>query len=300
MGKTVRVSMIRRKELLLGFCVIAPAAIVIASVMFIPLFYAIYTSMYEIKAGQAPVFVFLGNYGRFFTDPVALRSLANTVGYTVINLAICLLFGVGIAILLDTLRPKVGNILRAVFSMPLFISPIIVALIWRYMYDPQYGFVYWLLGTVGLDQYFGGLTSPAWALVCVAVADAWNVTPFIMLVVSAGLTVIPEDLYEAARLDGAGPIRIVFNVTLPLLTKVLAVVALIRGTDAFRVFDIIYGTTNGGPANSTSSLSLYAYKAAYQQNELGYGMAIAIITLLGLILLFGPLMRNSARGKDDL
>ncbi|MDR1441553.1 MAG: sugar ABC transporter permease [Bifidobacteriaceae bacterium] len=255
--------------------------------------------MYEIRPGQPAAFVFLGNYARFFSDPVALRSLGNTLLYTVVNLCVCLAVGVAMAVILSNLRPRVGNALRAIFSMPLFISPIIVALIWRYMYDPQYGFIYWALGEAGLQEHFGGLNSSAWALFCVALADAWNTTPFILLVVSAGLTVVPPDLYEAAKIDGAGPVRIMFQITLPLLAKVLAVVTLIRGTDAFRVFDLVYGMTNGGPANSTSTLSLYAYKAAYQNNELGYGMAISVITLVALVVLFGPLMRGSARGKED-
>jgi ABC-type sugar transport system permease subunit len=286
----------RSREGLLGIILIVPAAATITAVMIIPLIFAVFASLYDYKLGRAASmpFVFLRNYTRFFHDPLALKSLWNTALYTAVDLALCLILGVGIAVVLKTLRPRQANFLRAVFTMPLLISPIIVALIWRYMYDPQYGFVYWLMRMVGLGDWFGGLSRPSSALVSVAVSDVWNVTPFIMLVISAGLTVVPEELYEAARIDGAGAFRIFYRITLPLLSKVLAVVVLIRGTDAFRVFDLIYGMTNGGPANSTSSLSFYAYKAAYQNNEMGYAMAISVITLLALVLLFGPLMRNSA------
>jgi ABC-type sugar transport system permease subunit len=293
----VRLSPARRADIRLAYFLILPAAVVIAVVMFVPLFYALFASMYD-DSGNG--FVFLQNYIAFFRDPVALQALLNTVIYTALNLVLCLVLGVGMAVVLASLPLRLGNTLRAVFSMPLLISPIIVALIWRYMYDPQYGIVYWLLSLVGLDKSFGGLSQPATALICVCIADVWNVTPFIMLVVSAGLTTIPGELYEAARIDGAGATRSLFSITLPLLTKVLAVVTLIRGTDAFRVFDIIYGTTNGGPANSTYSLSLFAYKAAYQNNEMGYGMAVSIITLIALIILFSPLMRNTAQSREDL
>jgi multiple sugar transport system permease protein len=287
-----------RRQTLLGILLVAPAVLTILVVMFIPLIYAVVSSLYDHPGSPGAAFVFLDNYTRFFKDPVAVRSLGNTALYTALNLALCLVLGVGMAVLLQSFSRRTGNFFRAFFSMPLLISPIIVGLIWRYMYDQQYGFVYWLLSLVGLDDSFGGLTSTRTALFSVVVADVWNVTPFIILVVSAGLTVIPDDLYEAARIDGAGPFRILFRLTLPLLSKVLAVVVMIRGTDAFRTFDIIYALTNGGPANATSSLSIYSYKQAFDNGELGFGMASSILTLIALVIIFGPLMRNSARERD--
>jgi len=289
-----------RRDALLGLVLVLPAALTILIVMFIPLVYAVVASLYDHPGADQAAFVFVDNYARFFQDPVAIRSLLNTALYTALNLVLCLLLGVGMAVLLASFPRRTGNVLRAIFSMPLLISPIIVGLIWRYMYDPQYGIIYWLLGLVGLDQAFGGLNASGTALISVVVADVWNVTPFILLVVSAGLTVVPDELYEAARIDGAGPFRILFRITIPLLSKVLAVVIMIRGTDAFRVFDIIYALTNGGPAYATSSLSIYAYKAAFEQGDLGYGMAVSILTLIALVILFGPLMRNSARRVDEL
>jgi multiple sugar transport system permease protein len=283
-----------RRQTLLGILLVAPAVLTILVVMFIPLVYAVVSSLYDHPGDNGAKFVFFDNYVRFFQDPVALQSLWNTA----LNLALCLLLGVGMAVLLQSFPRRTGNFLRAFFSMPLLISPIIVGLIWRYMYDRQYGFVYWFLGLFGLDDNFGGLTSTKTALFSVVLADVWNVTPFILLVVSAGLTVVPGELYEAARIDGAGPFRILFRITLPLLSKILAVVVMIRGTDAFRTFDIIYALTNGGPANSTSSLSIYAYKQAFENGELGFGMAASILTLIALVILFGPLMRNSARERD--
>jgi ABC-type sugar transport system permease subunit len=286
------------RQTLLGVVLVLPAALTILVVMFIPLVYAVVSSLYDHPGADHAAFVFLDNYRAFFRDPVAIRSLGNTALYTALNLVLCLLLGVGMAVLLQSFPRRTGNFFRAFFSMPLLISPVIVGLIWRYMYDRQYGFVYWVLSLVGLDDKFGGLTSTRTALVSIVVADVWNVTPFILLVDSAGLTVIPDDLYEAARIDGAGPFRIFFRVTLPLLTKVLAVVVMIRGTDAFRTFDIVYALTNGGPANSTSTLSIFAYKQAFDNGELGFGMASSILTLIALVILFGPLMRNSARERE--
>ncbi len=129
--------------------------------------------------------------------------------------------------------------------------------------------VYTFLGTIGLKSLFGGLNTPGWARVCIALADIWQPTPFMLLVITAGLAVIPGELYEAAEIDGAGNLRQFVYITLPMLKKVIAVVVLIRGGDAFRVFDIIYALTAGGPANSTLSLSIYAFKEGFIKYQMG-------------------------------
>jgi ABC-type sugar transport system permease subunit len=144
---------------------------------------------------------------------------------------------------------------------------------------------------VGLDRYFGGLQQPGWAMFCVILADVWETTPFVLLCATAGLVAIPRDLYEAAQIDGAGWLHTFFRITLPSLRGVLAVVLVIRGTDAFRVFDIIYALTNGGPANSTLSVSIYAFKRGFEQYQMGYAMAVSIIMLVALICIFGPFLR---------
>ena len=260
-----------RRDQHLAILLLLPAALAVLVVMIIPLGFAFVASFYDYSLGQqnGMVFVFLGNYVRFFTDPIAIQSLVNTLFFTGLSLVFCLSLGVGISVILKDLPSGTANFLRGIFAMPVLISPIIVGLIWRYMYDPTYGFVYYVLGFVGLDD-FGGLTSSATALLCIVVADVWHATPFVILVASAGLTVIPDELYEAAYIDGASASRIFFKITLPLLWKILTVLILIRGTDAFRIFDLVYGLTGGGPANSTTSLSVYAYKEAFENNQMGF------------------------------
>lgn len=287
------------RDLRLAAFLIAPAGLAIVTVMIVPLGFAIVASLFHYQLGREAeaTFAFFDNYVRFFTDPVAARSLLNTLLFTAMSLTLCITVGVGMAVFLKSLPVRTGNLLRATFAMPVLISPIIVGLIWRYMYDPTYGIIFYLLRLVGLDG-FGGLASASTALLCIAIADVWASAPFIMLVVSAGLASIPEEYYEAARIDGANAFRSLFSITLPLLHKVLVVLLLIRGTDAFRVFDLVYGLTGGGPANSTTSLSIYAYKQAFENNQMGFAMAVAVITLVGLVVLFGPLMRNSAGEKE--
>jgi ABC-type sugar transport system permease subunit len=288
------------REQQLAILLLLPAALTVFVVMIVPLGFALYASVFDYSLGQEDRmrFVLLDNYLRFFSDPVAIRSLINTILFTILSLAFCLCLGLGIAVLLKRINPTIGNILRAVFAMPLMISSIIVSLVWRYIYDPTYGLLYYLLGLIGLNN-FGGLTSSTTALLCVVVADVWHTTPFIILVASAGLSVIPNELYEAARIDGASSLHMLFKITIPLMAKVLTVLVLIRGTDAFRIFDLVYGLTGGGPANATNSLSLFAYKQAFENNQMGFAMAASTITLVCLIILFAPLMRNPARtGKN--
>jgi ABC-type sugar transport system permease subunit len=284
-----------RRDQQLGVLLLLPAAATVFLVMIVPLGYAIYASLFDYRLGQEDrmAFIFLGNYVRFFADSSALHALGNTVLFTTLSLGLGLTIGVGISVLLKATNARAANIMRAIFAMPILISPIIVSLIWRYMYDPTYGIVYFVLGLFHL-QGFGGLTNSLTALICVVVADVWHTTPFIILVSSAGLTVIPDDLYEAARVDGATPLQMLFRITIPLLSKVLVVITLIRGSDAFRTFDLVYGLTGGGPADATSTISLYAYKQAFENNELGFAMAASIVTLICLLVLFGPLLRRPA------
>lgn len=288
------------RSYLAGFLVL-PAAAVVFLAMIVPLGYAIVMSFFDFKLGQESSAAFVGfrYYAEFFQDRVALKSLEITLVFTFVALALELGLGIGMAVLLAGVPKRLSKALRAFYSMPLLISPIIVGLIWRYLYDPTFGLVYQWLRAFGLDDDFGGLSKPISALLSIIVADVWQTTPFILLVVSAGLSTIPHEIYEAAKIDGAGFFRVLTRITLPMIGKVIVLVTLIRGTDAFRVFDIIYALTNGGPANSTLSLSIYAFKQGFEQYEMGYAMAISLITMLVLVLLFAPMVKRSAFMNRD-
>jgi ABC-type sugar transport system permease subunit len=279
----------------LAIFLVIPAAAVVFVAMIVPLGYALIMSLFDYKLGSetSASFIFLENYVRFLQDPLALKSLGITLVFTALALSLELLAGVGMAVLLTSIPEGWSRILRALYSMPLLISPIIVGLIWRYMYDPTFGLVYYVLSWFGLDSVFGGLERPGWALFSIVIADVWETTPFILIVASAGLANIPRELYEAARIDGANALNALARITLPLLRKVLLVVIVIRGTDAFRVFDIIYALTGGGPGNSTLSLSIYAFQKGFDQYQMGYAMTISIITMAVLAVALMPLMKRS-------
>lgn len=278
-----------------GTLLIVPALFIVFIVMLVPLAYGLLLSITDFRLGDDGFgnLVFLDNYAKALRDETFILSLRTTLVFTAAVLAAELTLGVLIAVLLMKIPLALGKFLRTVFTIPLLISPIIVGLTWRYMYDPLYGLVYQALDAWHLDQHFGGLGSVHWALICVMIADIWQTTPFILLVVTASLATIPPYLYEAARIDGAGEFRIFFIITLPMLRNALIVLTVIRGVDAFRVFDIIYALTNGGPANSTQSLSIYIFKRGFANYEMSYAMALSIITMFVLFGMFMPVIRKT-------
>lgn len=286
-------SSIFKKDSLLGYLTILPAFLVISLAMIVPLAYGLFISLFDFRLGKEGFvkFLFLGNYIKFFQDSVALNSVKVTVLFTIGALLCELFLGILISVLLLRLVQSSGALMRGIFTMPLLISPIIIGLIWRYMFDSTYGLINYGLGILHIDQYFGGLGSTSWALVCIIVADVWENTPFVILIITSGLISISPELYESGRIDGGGSFKLFYHITLPMLTKVITVILLIRGGDAFRIFDIIYALTEGGPANSTLSLSIYAFKQGFQNYEMGYGMTISVISMIMMLIIFGPLLR---------
>lgn len=282
-----------KKDRRLGIFLIAPASLVVFIAMIVPLGYALVMSFFAYKVGaeSSARFVFLDNYLMFFTDRLGLMSLATTVIFSVSALALEVAIGTVIAAMLMTIPKKLASFFRTVYTVPLLISPIIISLIWSQMYDPSYGLVYYLLELVGLDRSFGGLTEPGWALFSIVMVDVWQTTPFVLLVVTSGLSSISNEIYEAAKVDGSGPMRTLFQITLPLITRVLIVITIIRGMDAFRVFDIIFGLTKGGPADSTLSLSMYAFRQGFDYYATGYAITISLLMMALLAIVFTPLMR---------
>lgn len=282
----------KRKDRRLAILLIAPASLIVFIAMIVPLGYAIVMSFFAYKVGaeSAAHFVFLDNYFQFFTDRLALTSLATTVVFSISALALELIIGTLMAAVLMSIPKGLASFFRTVYTIPLLISPIIISLIWSQMYDPSYGLVYYLLELVGLDRSFGGLTEPGWALFSIIMVDVWQTTPFVLLVVTSGLSSVSPEIYEAAKVDGSGPIRTLLQITLPLITRVLIVITIIRGMDAFRVFDIIFGLTKGGPADSTLSLSMYAFRQGFDYYATGYAVTISLIMMALLAIVFTPLM----------
>lgn len=280
-----------------------PALLMIVFVMIIPLCYGFILSFYDTGFGLNNLnekFVGLTNYIKFFHDAAAKKAVINTLVFTFGAITGDLFFGTIGAVILLKVGERLGKLLRPILTIPLLISPIIVGLIWRYMYDVK-GILYWFLGLFGLGiKEFPGVTSATTALLCTIIAHWWQVVPFVIIIITAGLLAIPEEYYEAAYVDGAGGFRSFFRISLPLLVDVYVVVMLTSGVDSLKVFDIIYSLTGGGPNNSSVSMSIYAYNQAFEQSNLGYAMALSFIAMIVTFLVFGiPFIRHNLKKNQN-
>ena len=266
-----------------GRIYVLPAIIILSLVTIYPLIYVFYLSLHR----NMPIFgiskfVALKNYMFLLKDERFWNALKNTIYFTGISVMAELLLGLMIAIFLN--RPFRGKgIVRAIVLIPWAIPTVVSAKMWEWIYNLDFGILNYIL-----REDINWLGSPFWAINAAIFMDIWKTTPFAVLLFMAGLKLIPRELYQAAKVDGASDIQIFINITLPLLKPIVLVVLLFRTLDAFRVFDAIYVLTGGGPGNSTETLSIYAYKTLFQTLQFGYGSALSVVVFLciGIISLF--------------
>ncbi|WP_051348627.1 ABC transporter permease subunit [Peribacillus kribbensis] len=227
-----------------------------------------------------PTFIGLKHYKEDLTEPRMWRALGNTLTFTVISVAAELVLGLAIALLINKAFFGRG-LIRASILIPWAIPTAVSAMMWSFLYDGQNGIVAKLFESVGIvDKMSNLLTTSTGAMFSVIFTDVWKTTPYMSLLLLAGLQTIPSSLYEAASIDGAGKWKQFTNVTLPLLKSSILVALLFRTLDAFRVFDLIYVLTGGGPANSTETISILAYKVMFSQTNFGEGSALSVIVFL--------------------
>jgi multiple sugar transport system permease protein len=227
-----------------------------------------------------PNFIGLKHYTQEFQNPRMWASLWNTVIFTAISVAIEFVLGLGIALLINKAFFGRG-LIRASVLIPWAIPTAVSAMMWKFLYDGQSGIVAKFLADIGLfNSMTNLLTSKVGAMFSVILADVWKTTPYIALLLLGGLQVIPKSLYEAAAIDGASKWKQFIHITLPMLKLSILVALLFRTLDAFRVFDLVYVLTGGGPANSTETISIMAYKVMFSQTNFGDGAALSVIVFI--------------------
>jgi multiple sugar transport system permease protein len=269
---------------------VAPALLVLAAVAVVPVLSVVLLGFFRrhLIFGVSE-FIGFDNYRFLISDARFWNALGNTAYFTFLSVALELGLGLAFAVLLHRAVPAKG-IVRALVLVPWAIPTVVSARMWEWLYNTDLGLLNHLLGAK-----INWLGSPAWALHAAILMDVWKTTPFVVILLTAGLQVIPRDLYHAAELDGAGPWQRFRRITLPLLKPVILVVLIFRTLDAFRVFDAVYVLTGGGPANATETLSIYAYKVLFQTLQFGYGSALATIVFLcvgGLSVLYVRMLRE--------
>lgn len=281
----MRVSTIRGREQITAWVLVIPALLLLVLVFAYPIGRAFWLSQFteNLATKLQPVYSGLENYQRLAVDSRFWDSLKNTAVFTVCSVVLELLLGLGIAVVLD--QPLRGRgILRTIAILPWALPTALIALAWQWIFDNQYGIVNDLLLKLGLVQTgVNWLGEPGPAMLAVILADVWKTTPFISILLLAGLQAIPQDLYEAYAIDGASAWQQFRRITLPLLLPQILLAVLFRFAQAFGVFDLIQVMTAGGPGGATEVISLYIYATVMRYLDFGYGASLVVVTFLLLV-----------------
>ena len=236
------------------------------------------------------------NYIDLLGDPVALAAIRTTLIFICVTVSLELLFGLVIALVLNEAFRGRG-LLRAVVLIPWAIPTVVSSQMWRFIFNDRYGLANLILFGADTSRYLAPLADPYFALIAIMIAEIWKTTPFAALILLAGLQGIPDDLYEAANVDGATPWQKFRHVTLPLLRPALLLALLFRTIDALRVFDLVFVMTQGGPADATNVLQFYGYKKTFAEGMIGYGSAIAVTVFLMSLVLSLAYLRAFRTGR---
>jgi multiple sugar transport system permease protein len=279
---------------------IIPAVTVMLAGLAYPVLDAIYLSFYDWEIGtkfaDAP-FVGTAHYARMAFDPDVWESLWVTVRFGFWTITVELVLGTGLALLLE--KPLRGaSVFRTIFILPLMVSPVVVGLIWRYLFDARIGWINYYLGAwFGIDAQVW-LGDQELAFFAIVFTDIWQWTPFIFIIVIAGLQALPKEVVEASTIDGVNWWQQIILIKLPMIRSILIIALLMRLIDVFRALEVMYIMTGGGPGRSTELLSLHIYNRAFDAQQLGYASAISVLLILivfGLsmaILIWGNPMKE--------
>ena len=268
------------------FIWMAPLIVMLVAFTIIPVIYNIWLSVHEYSLFRRELeFVGLLNWQKLISDSRMWGALGTTIFYFAFVLAIELVLGIAIALLLDA--EEFGfELLRTILTLTLVVPPAIVGMMYLLIEDPEFGVLTYVFDLLGiLDKSTPILTTSSTALWGVMLADIWQWTPFMVLIFLAGLRALPAEPYEAAMLDGASGLTVFRRITLPLLSKVIAVAVLIRGIDIFRMFDYVFVMTSGGPGTVTYTLSLYSWQQTFSFIKWGYGATLSLFTLIVILVL---------------
>lgn len=292
-------TLLERRYARLGLLLIAPTVIVFCAVIVYPLLAAIYLSLFQLYTPTLEgSFVGISNYRDLLARGEFWVSLRNTLVWTVGTMSLQVILGVGMALMLHQ-NIWFRSLARSLILFPYFVSTVVAVLVWRWLFNDLYGILnHLLIGSGLVDMPIDYLGSMPNAMISMILVGAWKYFPFVVIAVLARLQTIPDSLYEAARIDGAGPIARFFDVTLPQLRDVLVVIILLRAIWDFKEFDLIFLLTGGGPVISTQTLPLLVYKEAFALNQMGMAAAYAVVMMAIMLVFMVVYIRRTK--QDDL
>lgn len=285
-------------ETAMGYMLVTPAMLLILCLVVYPFMMAVWLSVSDARVGNWGQFIGFGNYVYLFGDELFLRSIRNTFLFTFSSVALKLVLGLGLALLLN--KEFVGQrFVRGAILLPWVIPAALSTIGWMWMFDPLFSVFNWTLRELGLSEDgVPWLGRPGWAMFSVILVNTWRGLPFFAICFLAGLVSIPKELYEAAEIDGAGPIAKFWYITLPMLKPVMFIVILFSAVLTFSNFEIIYILTQGGPVNSTHVFATLAHTVGLISGNLGRGAAISMfmfpVLLLVVFITLGVLRKDDS------
>jgi ABC-type sugar transport system permease subunit len=270
----------RRAETRLAWLFVTPALAAVASMAIFPLGWTLWESLHRHDLRMpwlGKPFIGFANYADIARDPRFWSAIAHTTFFTAATVALEILLGLFLALAMNRASRGRGAV-RAAILVPWSIPTVVAALLWRFLFDSQSGPISPMLERIGItEEPLVWFVDVATAWVPIIIADVWKTTPFVALLLLAGLQNISHDLYESASVDGARPAAQLWHITLPLLRPALLVALIFRTLDAFRVFDLVYVLTAGGPGTATEPIALYTFNALFQNLRSGYASALSVI-----------------------
>ena len=278
----------------------APVVVLLAAITAYPLFYNLWNSFHKVNlsiANQPHSWVGLDNYTKMFGSSEWVSAFERTVAFTVVSVFLETIAALGLALMLNR-QFRGRGFLRAAILVPWAVPTVVSATLWKTMFDPRAGFVDYLLGDLHLPGAHTTWLAGVWtSWATILVADAWKNVPFMAIILLAGLQVIPGEVYEAARMDGASAWQSFTRMTLPLLKPALAVALIFRTLQAFLVFDVIYIMTGGGPGVSTETLSFVNWQTFLVSTDFGYGGAISVMLVIMAMVIAAVYVRVLRPGR---
>ena len=262
---------------------VGPALLYLVVFAIYPLFYSLRLSFTDLTAADGTgIWIGVRNYHDLLVDPQFWNAAMNSAIMVASTVALQLVLGIALALFFN-LQLTGSWIVRGILVLPMLITPIVVGVMWRALLNPDWGLVNWAIAAIGIKPP-NWLGSTEWAMRTLILVDTWQWTPFVFVIVYARLQALPQDVFEAAQVDGAGYFSTLWHVTLPLLTPALLFAAIFRAVDGFRSFDLIYGLSYGGPARTTTTLAFFSFQNGFQFQNYGYAAAVAYMMLLILIV----------------
>ncbi|MDR1106971.1 MAG: sugar ABC transporter permease [Treponema sp.] len=285
-----------KKDTAGSYMFLAPAAVIYVSVVVFPVFYSLVVSLFKWNGIAKMEFIGIGNFTSLFGDPVFHKAISNNLKWIILSLFATMTISLGFAVILNK-QFRGRTFFRGYFYFPAVIAPIAVAIIWRWIYNPSFGFINQFLKYLHINFRQTWISDPAASIYAIFGASVWQGMGGPMLFFLAGLQTVPEEVLEAATIDGASNPKRFFLITIPMMKETFVIVIANLVVGAMKVFDIVMGLTAGGPNNATQMMSFYMYSQTFRYHNVGYGTAIAVLMVIFMMIVIVPYVSFTAR-KD--